>query len=521
MADTASPSGAPEPPPTLHIFGRPLERENGDICGEYSYVSKRCGYPAYLNRTTGMAIRFWAPLGRWVMDRAGIRDSDVCVAYAPAAASCSHPANPELIWHIWDSVAGMFLADDQVLAVDGPKELVAVGRDARRENSNINGKYVLAGVVHSRAAYRHEQEDLLIRYHSQEDRWLVSSSASAPDGTVCRAWADAGSSKHPADPQLKWMIRESEQNEFVRDPALGVVVAPEIINVLGRHPQAFNAGINGTYHLAGVYDGRPLYVHPGTQAVIRYSAKTDWWLIDNDGVAKPSVASRLYQWVMTGDADRAYDACSAWAAARGTPHPGHLELEWHVYEQAGERHKLDPSVAVTSAPLVMRVSGRDVSRENTDVNGDFHFVGSFEGCPVYQKQGSQCSMYFHKTASMWVIDRHGVRASGACVACAEAHSGCEHPASTTLSWQVWEAAKGAFVRDPAIAVNARPGESSGLPVQEPMPALGRRDEAVGPRGLKRGCGAEPGCVRDPHAPHAKSFRSESRGGSSWFGLFGA
>lgn len=512
--------GAPDlkPPATLHVLGRSTDRENGDICGEYTYVSNRCGFPAYLNRTNGIAIRFWAPLGRWVMDRGGIRDSDVCVAYATVDSQCSHPAHPELVWHVWESRARSHVADDQVMAIDGPENLEFVGRDVAHNNSMINGKYKLAGIVNGRPAYNHQNNELLMRYLKQENRWLISH-AHQPTSTVCCAWADATDTKHPADPRLKWHIWDAEKNEFALDMMTGALTAPAFINVVGRHPHAFNASINGTYKLAGVHECRPIYVQPETQAVLRYSGKSDRWLIDNDGVSKPSLASRFYQWVMTGDSDAAYESCSAFATANGAPHPGLLCLQWKVWEQAGARFKLDHSIVATSAPMSIQISGRDVRRENSDVNGDFRFVGAHGGYPAYQQVGSDYSMYFSKHGK-WIIDRHGMRDSGSCVACADPQDDSDHP-PTKRVWQVFETMRGNFLPDPSLALHATYEQvAAHMPDSSSEP---RRDIAGPPRGVKRGCGAEYDFVHDAYGPQAKSFRAEQlhRGGSSWFSLFGA
>lgn len=89
-------------PSSFHIVGRAAGRENADLCGEYVYAGSHAGRPAYLKRGAATAVRYAPRCGRWVIDRHGLRDSDVCVAFADDDGS-QHPARVELLWHIWDS----------------------------------------------------------------------------------------------------------------------------------------------------------------------------------------------------------------------------------------------------------------------------------------------------------------------------------------------------------------------------------------------------------------------------------
>ena len=91
--------------------------------------------------------------------------------------------------------------------------------------------------------------------------------------------------------------------------------SPTLLHVIGRAWGAENARINGTYRLVGAHEGRPVYAKPGTHSVIRYSAKSDRWLIDCDGLQEPSIVSRLYQWVLNGAASAAGEICKVRQAA--------------------------------------------------------------------------------------------------------------------------------------------------------------------------------------------------------------
>ena len=37
----------------------------------------------------------------------------VCVAFAPQLPNCNHPAQPELVWHVWDSKVLSHLEDPE------------------------------------------------------------------------------------------------------------------------------------------------------------------------------------------------------------------------------------------------------------------------------------------------------------------------------------------------------------------------------------------------------------------------
>merc|ERR1712136_604055 len=258
----------------------------------------------------------------------GVRQSDVCVAYA-AGADTVHPADPQLLWHVWDSLTMTHVPDVDIISTDAPASLSFLGHGLNRENNVVNGEYDLVGAYHGLPAYLHRNGRIAIRFNAHERRWLLSQVDDT--GNMCSAFTEAGCSRHPGEASLDWHFWELERRAFVPDPLAKAVVAPGMLHIVGRLLQAENARINGTYYLADVKDKRPLYVKPGTHGVIRYSAKHDWWLIDCDGLEKPSIMTRLFHWILSGDSSAATDRCSAFAEARGTAGKPDGEVTFQIH----------------------------------------------------------------------------------------------------------------------------------------------------------------------------------------------
>lgn len=500
--------GAADCPPSVHVVGRPITRENGDLCGEYVYAGVHGGRAAYRKRGAATAIRYVPQLGRWVMDRQGLRDSDVCVAYADDCVNTEHPGRPELLWHVWETRAQAHVADADLAAVDAPAVVSLVGRAQGRENSAVAGEYELFAVHHGRPAYRQRHEDVMIRYMAApEDRWLITTAAV---GNFCSAFADGGGAPHPGFATMQWHFWEQQRGAWICDPSTKTLASPSTVHLIGRAATAENARICGTYHLAGAHDGMPIFVQPGTQKVMRYSAKTDRWLVDCDGLAAPSLVSRLYQWILSGDAAAATERCSAFAPANGTAHPGCCMLEWQVWEARAGRHVPDPWVRATTAPLALHVCGRDPVRENCDIDGEYMLVGTHCGRPAYVKNGTRLAIRYWAPMRRWVIDREGLRNSDLCVAYADDLGEAEHPGNSG-PWHVFESSKGCHLADPHVAVVVPTDAPTALhsPVVAVAGGLGKR----GP------------C--NPQMPDAKRTRFEgyvSAGGSatgqSWLASLG-
>jgi len=464
-------------PRSVRLIGRSPTKENSDICGEYIQAGEHLGRVVYVSHKTGMAIRWWQARERWVIDREGVRQSDVCVAYA-AGADTVHPADPQLLWHVWDSLTMAHVPDVDIISTDAPASLSFLGRGLNRENNVVNGEYDLVGAYHGLPAYLHRNGRIAIRFNAHERRWLLSQVDDT--GNMCSAFTEAGCSRHPGEASLDWHFWELERRAFVPDPLAKAVVAPGMLHIVGRLLQAENARINGTYYLAGVKDKRPLYVKPGTHGVIRYSAKHDWWLIDCDGLEKPSIMTRLFHWILSGDSSAATDRCSAFAEARGTADPCHVDLEWHVWETRRGSHISDPCVRATIAPTMVQVRGRDAGRENGDITGDYEIAGTHLGRPAYQKRGSRMAIRYWPPMQRWVIDREGMRTTDTCVAFADCPA-TEHPACD-LVWHVYETARGCHLADLSVKIREAPTVPSSLPIVLTPPARsiagrGSRDAA--------------------------------------------
>lgn len=515
-------------PRKLYIVGRHPEKQNGDICGEYICTGARHGRAVYQKPETGMAIRWWPPMSRWLIDREGVREAEVCVAYADDTRDCEHPAQTDLVWHIWDPVEQHHVRDMEVMAVDAPPTLTLVGRGQGREHSSANGEYQLTGACHGNPLYSKRCGDYIICYQKQRNCWMLTTPREFQNNN-CFAFAFAGNTRHPGHNELQWNVHESSSGGFVHDPAVQVVQAPGILHIIGRDPQVDNARINGTYHLAGVRDGRPLYVMPGTRHVIRYSAKHDWWLIDCDGLAQPSWKDRLYQWLLDGESGN--DRCCAYARACGATHPGHVALEWQVWDTRRSQHIPDPCVRSVIAPLVVQVVGRDAHRENSDINGEYMLSGTQDGHPAYCKPGSNLVIRFFRPSGRWGISREGLQNTDSCVAFADIPDS-QHPAEAGIKWNVFEASRGLHLADPNVSVEV-PGdapiellprvpvvESSPLAQVSRAPQTANAGSAAVYGGQKRKVDVALGDAAYQQ-PGFLPPAIRSRGNRRFFGIFGA
>ncbi|CAL1156350.1 unnamed protein product [Cladocopium goreaui] len=431
-------------PSSLRLLGRPSTLENSDICGLYVHSGWNEGRATYLQVGTNTALYFRN--GTWVVDRYGVRDSDLAAAWAK---DHRQPTPLGLAWSVWKSGAKDFVADQNLQALDAP-DVTFISRRA-----DISGEYTFAGVSEGYPYY--SNGDMLIRYHHEGRKWLVA--GTEHKGNNCIAYAEAQETMHPGYGFLKWHVWNASTGQWNADANCHCLAAPSVIHVLGRHPQACNARICGAYHLVGVREGRPLYLLPGKKAVIRYAPESDRWLIDFDALAEPGILGRILQWAFNGS--EASDACSAYADARGSSHPGHVDLEWHIWENSQNRAVLDPCVRATSAPWKLHVSGRGQTHENGDICGEYLLVGLHKGWPAYQKPG--VSMAIRREKSRWVIDREGLRDSLTCVAYASATPGFEHPGDGgSRRWHVYESCSGCHALDLAIQIRVDdPGETSG------------------------------------------------------------
>jgi hypothetical protein len=418
-------------------------------------------------------IRYSPSMHRWVIDREGMRESDVCVAFADDLTGSVHPARADLLWHVWDPATQRHVVDSSVVAFTAPTNVTLVGRAANRNNSSANGEYTLVGVSNSRPLYKHKSGNAMLRYHADEGRWLLSSIHDF--GNACCAFAEGASIEHPGTSELQWHFWEPQLGSFSADPATRTLTAPRLLHVLGQGMEAEKARICGTYHLAGVWESHPLYVQPGTQAVIRYSKKTDRWLIDCEGLVEPSLMNRLYQWILTGDMSTASERCTAYAQACGTQHPGFSDLQWQVWDSRTGRHNQEPRVRATAAPSVIRVSGRASASENGDINGDYVLQTVHLGRPAYQKVGARAVIRFWPPCGRWVIDREGLRNTDSCVAYAECFRN-EHPATDDATWYVYDTNRGQHCMDRSMVASV-PADAP-LELSSPALAAGKRGPAL-------------------------------------------
>lgn len=454
------PGTNPAWPSLLHIIGRNAARGNADICGEYVLVGTHAGLAAYQQAGGRCVIRYHPGADRWLVDRDGFNHSDTCVAYADNLAGAEHPGHVDIQWHVWEKMRQIHVVDGAVVCLDAPTRMTLVGRATDRENSGALGDYTLCGACHGRALYRQIEGHYVLRYHQPENRWLLAENFDG-NTNICAAFADAGNSPHPGYAELLWHFWEPSLGYHEADPMAKVMAVPIWVHVLGRSPELENDRICGSYQLAGVHEGRPVYVQQGTKNAIRYSRISDRWLIDCEGLSKPSLKDRLKQWISNGAAGDASERCSAYAEARGTEHPGCVRLEWQVWETRSGRHVPDSAVRATTAPTTLTVSGRAAGQENEDMNGEYVLVGTHMYRPAYQKLRGRFAIRFWPPMDRWVLDREGLRCSDVCVAYADSHAGAEHPACVRGgTWHVFDSSRGRHLLDPGLSVEVSPSEKA-------------------------------------------------------------
>lgn len=435
-------------PSTIQILGRRLGMENADICGEYCLVGPFADRPAYQQKGSMMTIRYHPPHDRWVIDREGLRESDICVAYADDIKGMLHPT-AQLMWRLYESTTRSYCQDDSVVSVDGPAKVSVVGRAGDRENVEVNGAYELVGAFHGLGCYKQVGGVFWIKYLQREHRWFISSDF---DPNSATAYADAGGCRHPGHPGLCWNFWEGSKCSHIPDPAVKIVAAPVLVHVVGRQQNRENARICGTYQLMGVHDGKPCYQLPGTGNVLRYSKLNDWWLIDMQGFTQPGLKDRLFQWVINGDAGMATQRCNAFAYAGGAEHPAFPALQWHVYETQRGGHVHDPMVGVTTAPMVVAVAGRRMGEENADVFGEYQLTSMHMGRVAYHMARNSAMLSYYPPNDAWVLCRDG-NPGDVCVAWAEGKPNADHPTGLA-PWHVYSATRGRHLADPAVTVSA-------------------------------------------------------------------
>lgn len=436
-------------PGTLRVLGAPIASSgSSNIAGEYTLLAAPQGRACYRQVGSNTTIYFNCAVGRWVFDRNGVTNSDVCVAYADDPVGFDHPGHPGLVWCVWDGALRAHERDDQFMVTDAPLLISVLGRLSSHDNSTVNGEYELASIHHGRPAYQKVDADVVIKYDANDGRWLLGRPTDS--GNVCTAFADALNTLHPGNPALEWHFWDTQRRNFVLDPLFCTVVAPKTMQVLGSPNEGERAPFCGTYHLAGVNEGHPVYVRPGTQTVIRHSSRSDRWLIDTQGLTEPSLMSKLYQWILKGDAAAARDRCSAYAEGMGTSNPAHVGLQWHVLDTHSGRHVPDPWLCVTTAPLQVQVQGPNYA-EVAGLYGDYVAVGTFAGRAAYQKPGSTYVIRFFERHSRWVLDSKGLRDSDQCSAYADSGAGSESPIGCR-SWCFFDSPRGVYIEEPRLSI---------------------------------------------------------------------
>lgn len=186
--------------------------------GSYHLACFHAGRPAYMKADgSGHALRYWPREDRWLVDLDGLRDADVCNAYAEARDEFYHPGDLNIVWHIWETSRGRHLTDPAVRTFVAPHWVRITGRDPYKENATINGDYELVHLVQGKAAYKKADCDHVLRYWPAEDRWIIDLEAGLHGGDVANAFADAKGAENPGNSELLWFVWETSQGKHVPD----------------------------------------------------------------------------------------------------------------------------------------------------------------------------------------------------------------------------------------------------------------------------------------------------------------
>jgi len=416
-------------PATITVTGRNKERENQDLQGVYHRIKGlHHGRPAYRKVGATTCIRYWSPADRWLIDREGLQESDTCNAYAEKCGS-PHPAQEDIVWCVWETSHRAHVRDPELLVTSAPPSLQVIGRQLGKENWALNGEYQLVGLRQGRVAYQKVNAQHAIRYWGLGDRWLIDFEG-LRDVDVCNAYADARGASHPGTPELEWHVWDSARSKHVQDNCLQCIVAPAVVEVVGREAPKENVSMNGSYYLCGLHAGRPAYMKTdGSGHAIRYWPREDRWLLDLDGL-------------------RDADICNAYAEARGGHyHPGSLDIVWNVWETSRGKHLTDDCVRSLIAPHSVRVSGRDPQKENAALNGEYILHSIVEGKASYKKEKQNHVMRYWASEDRWIIDLEAGYSGGDIANAYADAKGAEDPGSTELIWHVWETSRGRHVID--------------------------------------------------------------------------
>lgn len=413
-------------PEVVRVVGRRGDRENASLNGEYKITAMYSGKPVYQKPGTTVIIRYWPPEARWLIDREGNRQSNVCNAFAEQRRA-RHPAEEDLIWRVWESSQSRHMVDPEFFVTSNPETIQCRGRRAGKENDRLSGEYRIIGLHQGKPAYQKIGTDHVMRYWPQDDRWLIDFEGLRDCG-ICNAFCDARGTSHPGHGYLQWNVWETTRGKHISDPDVRTFVAPSAIEIMGQEIIAENRCINGTYELIGLEKGRPAYRQGRDGHCIKFNSEKDQWQIDPQDQGA---------------------VCKAFAEAMGTEHPGCRRLTWHVWASACRRYITDNAMRAFTAPRFVEIKGRGKGKSNRSINGVYHICGFHKGQPAYKKVGKVPTNHiicYRPGEDRWVIEAEGRHESGLANAFANAY-GADHPGFPTLIWHLWEESWGQHMAD--------------------------------------------------------------------------
>lgn len=250
-------------PPRMRVVGF-----SQAIDGEYELAGLRNQRPCYQKIGFGTIIYYSEVSDRWLIDEDGSQPPSLigqlitqagrmfhsseasgerCSGFAHALGA-TDPGFEMLQWHIWRHGHSRYMQEASVCVTAAPYSLYAVGRDDIRDNSEINGKYVLVGAHAGRPCYHHEGRQLRMFWLPGTASWAIGLIVS--NSSTCVAVADDGNeASHPGDIKSTWSVFEQSRGFRLPDDKVQVITEADYLLSLKVQRQQFQPAIAAQHSL--------------------------------------------------------------------------------------------------------------------------------------------------------------------------------------------------------------------------------------------------------------------------------